>query len=106
MPVAEKVMPRKKMSPAASAQHAEHKQRMIARLRRIEGQLRGIQGMIEQDAGCEPVAQQVAAARRALDKAFFEIIACALEAEVESAANPTAAKAAGIQVTRILAKYG
>lgn len=31
---------------------AEHKRNMITRLRRIEGQLRGIQGMIDGDAGC------------------------------------------------------
>jgi len=83
-----------------------HTSSMVTRLRRIEGQLRGIQGMIEADATCEAVAQQVAAARRALDRAFYEIVACSMEAELESAANIEAARAASAQVTKILAKYG
>ena len=52
---------------------------LVLRLRRIEGQLRGVQSMIESGAQCEPVAQQLSAARKALDKAFFELIACAIE---------------------------
>lgn len=83
-----------------------HKRGVITRLRRIEGQLRGIQGMIEQDAGCEAVAQQVAAARRALDRAFYEIVACTMEAEIEGAPDLTSAKSAGAHVAKILAKYG
>lgn len=83
-----------------------HKRSMIVRLRRVEGQLRGIQGLIEQGADCEAVAQQVAAARRALDRAFYEIVACTMEAELTAAADMDTAKAAGAHVARILAKYG
>jgi CsoR family transcriptional regulator, copper-sensing transcriptional repressor len=92
--------------PAAPAAHVGHKRSLISRLRRIEGQLRGIQGMIEADTDCEAIAQQVAAARRALDRAFFEIVACTMEAEIESAADLAAAKSAGAHVAKILAKYG
>ncbi len=91
---------------AGSDTQAAHKQSMVTRLRRIEGQLRGIQGMIEANATCEAVAQQVAAARRALDRAFYEIVACSMEAELEAAADLKAAKAASAHVTKILAKYG
>ena len=83
-----------------------HKRSMITRLRRIEGQLRGIQSMIEAEAECEAVAQLVAAARRALDRAFYEIVACSMEAELEIAGDLTSAKAAGAHVAKILAKYG
>ncbi len=83
-----------------------HKRSMITRLRRIEGQLRGVQNMVEQDAGCEAVAQQIAAARRALDRAFYEMVACAMEAELDGANSLVSAKAAGAHVARILAKYG
>ncbi|MBX9608843.1 MAG: metal-sensing transcriptional repressor [Gammaproteobacteria bacterium] len=85
---------------------AQHKRNMIVRLRRVEGQLRGIQGMIDADAGCEAVAQQLAAARRALDRAFYEMVACSMEAELEVAGDLTSAKAAGAHVAKILAKYG
>lgn len=83
-----------------------HKRRMIMRLRRIEGQLRGVQNMIERNAGCEEVAQQIAAARRALDRAFYEMVACAMEAELNAADNLVNAKAVGANVARLLAKYG
>jgi len=56
----------------------EHK-RLLDRLARVEGQLRGIQKMIHQEAECEAIAQQLAAARGALNKAFAELIACAFE---------------------------
>ena len=85
---------------------AQHKRNMIVRLRRVEGQLRGIQGMIDADAGCEAVAQQLVAARRALDRAFYEMVACSMEAEMEVAGDLSTAKAAGAQVAKILAKYG
>ena len=83
-----------------------HKRSMITLLRRIEGQLRGIQGLIEQDASCEAIAQQVAAARRALERAFYEMVACSMEAEFNSAESLKEAKVAAAHVTRILAKYG
>lgn len=40
---------------------------LLNRLSRIEGQIRGIKGMIEQDAYCTDVLVQVAAARAALN---------------------------------------
>ena len=61
-------------APAALA-HETHRRSMIHRLRRVEGQLRGIQNMIEQNADCETVAQQVSAARRALDRASIAQVA-------------------------------
>lgn len=79
---------------------------LIARLSRVEGQLRGIQGMIADGADCESVAQQVAAARRALDRAFYELVACSMEHELDGAADIATARAAGEQLARILAKYG
>lgn len=57
----------------------KHKRELVMRLKRIEGQLRGIQAMIESSADCEQVTQQLSAARRALDKAFFQVVACAVE---------------------------
>ena len=42
---------------------------MLARLRRVEGQIRGIQRMIEEVRECEAIVTQLLAARAALDKA-------------------------------------
>lgn len=54
------------------------KKALVMRLRRIEGQLRGLQRLIEDDADCEKVAQQMAAARKALDKSFFSLVGCVI----------------------------
>ena len=42
---------------------ADKKRALCARLARIEGQLRGLQKLIDGDADCEKIAQQMAAAR-------------------------------------------
>jgi DNA-binding FrmR family transcriptional regulator len=56
----------------------ERKRALVLRLKRVEGQLRGIQKLLESDADCEKVAQQLAAARKALDKTFFTMVGCVI----------------------------
>ncbi len=46
----------------------EEKKKLVQRLRRVEGQVRGIQRMIDEDKDCMDILIQVAAARAALDK--------------------------------------
>ena len=55
-------------SPSTPARgYSEHKSALLARLRRIEGQTRGLQRMIEDDRWCPEVLDQVAAVQAALD---------------------------------------
>ena len=51
---------------------------LVLRLKRVEGQLRGLQILLEEDADCEKVAQQMSAARKALDKTFFAMVGCVI----------------------------
>lgn len=44
------------------------KQEILKRLRRIEGQVKGIQKMIEEDQNCVDILTQVAAIRAAINK--------------------------------------
>jgi CsoR family transcriptional regulator, copper-sensing transcriptional repressor len=44
------------------------KDQLQNRLRRIEGQVRGIQTMVEEDRWCPDILQQIAAIQAALDK--------------------------------------
>lgn len=60
----------------------EGRKDVIRRLRRVEGQLRGVIRMIEEGEGCMPVAQQLSAARKALDSVFFRMTVCYLEQEL------------------------
>lgn len=46
----------------------------LARLRRIEGQVRGLQGMVEADAYCIDVLTQVSAATKALQAFALELL--------------------------------
>lgn len=55
------------------------KKAMCDRLARVEGQLRGVQRLIESDQSCEQIAQQLSAARKALDKSFFTMVGCMIE---------------------------
>lgn len=57
-----------------SVGYAEDKQGMLRRLRRIEGQIRGIQRMLEEERYCVDVLIQIAAVRAALDKVGLALI--------------------------------
>ena len=53
----------------------DERKKLINRLNRIEGQVRGIRGMIEKDAYCTDVLVQVAAANAALNAFTKELLA-------------------------------
>ncbi|HEY8416752.1 MAG TPA: metal-sensitive transcriptional regulator [Limnochordales bacterium] len=50
------------------ASYQKDKEALLRRLRRIEGQVRGIQRMVEEDKYCVDILVQIAAVRAALDK--------------------------------------
>lgn len=53
----------------------EEYQRLIHRLNRIEGQVRGIRGMVEKNAYCTDILTQVAAVTAALNSFNKELLA-------------------------------
>lgn len=53
----------------------EEVKRLIHRLSRIEGQIRGIRGMVEKNAYCTDILTQVAAANAALNAFSKELLA-------------------------------
>ncbi len=82
-----------------------HQQEVVHRLRRVEGQIRGVLTMMEQDLPCDAIAQQLSAARKALDRAFYEMMACSLEMEIGEAANSKIIRQRIAEKARLLAKY-
>ena len=54
----------------------ELKKKLLNRLRRIEGQVRGIEAMIEADAYCSDVLTQSAAVNAAINAFNKELLAC------------------------------
>jgi DNA-binding FrmR family transcriptional regulator len=51
---------------------------LIKRLRRVEGQVRGLQQMLLDGRECRDVVTQLSAARKALDQAGFKLVASGL----------------------------
>ena len=47
--------------------YGEHKDQLLTRLRRVEGQIRGIQRMVEEERWCPDILGQISAAQAALD---------------------------------------
>ncbi len=47
--------------------YSEHKDQLLGRLRRVEGQVRGVQRMVEEDRWCPDILAQVSAVQAALD---------------------------------------
>ena len=54
--------------------YSHEKEAVLKRLRRIEGQVRGITRMVEQDTYCIDVLTQVSAATRALQAVALELL--------------------------------
>lgn len=84
---------------------AEHQRAIAHRLKRAEGQIRGVLRMMDAGEPCENIVQQLAAARKALDRTFYEMIACMLETEVGNAEDPEQRRAHIAEITRLLARY-
>ena len=61
-------------TPGAHALHRTDKPKLLKRLNRVEGQVRGIARMIEEDRYCVDVLTQVAAVRSALDAMALQML--------------------------------
>jgi DNA-binding FrmR family transcriptional regulator len=78
-------------------------QQVKDRLRRIEGQIRGIHKMIDEGRPCVDVITQVMAARTALDRVAEAVIASHVE-ECLASMSPADARSAIGQAVRLLSR--
>ncbi len=69
---------------------------VLNRLKRAEGQLRGIQRMIEEGENCLKIGQQFSAVRKALDSTYLRMTVCYLTQELEARLNPDEAQRADV----------
>ncbi|QKV93499.1 metal-sensitive transcriptional regulator [Streptomyces sp. NA02950] len=72
--------------------YAKQKDQHLKRLRRIEGQVRGLQRMVEEDVYCIDILTQVSAGTKALQSFALQLLEehlrhCVASAAVESAAQ-------------------
>lgn len=56
---------------------------LLNRLKRAEGQLRGIQRMLEEGQECMDIATQMAAVRKALDSTYVRMTVCFMQQELQ-----------------------
>jgi DNA-binding FrmR family transcriptional regulator len=54
--------------------YIDNKEALQRRLRRVEGQVRGLQGMIAEDRYCIEILEQVSAATKALQAVALELL--------------------------------
>ncbi len=57
---------------------AETSEEVIKRLRRLEGQIRGLQRMVDEGSECKDIVTQLSAAKGALDRIGFRLMTAAL----------------------------
>jgi CsoR family transcriptional regulator, copper-sensing transcriptional repressor len=77
------------------------KKDILVRLRRVEGQIRGIQRMIEEERECEAIVTQLMAARSALDRAGLFI----MSHHIESCLTSSTGEMDRAQLERIIAFF-
>ena len=62
------------MAPTRAPGYSDDKDAVLKRLRRIEGQVRGLQRMVDEDTYCIDVLTQISAATKALESVALELL--------------------------------
>ncbi|MFD2364890.1 metal-sensitive transcriptional regulator [Pseudoduganella sp. GCM10020061] len=86
----------------------EQKTDLQHRLARIEGQLRGIQKLIAiaaEPSDCDAAVQQMAAARKALERCFTQLVCATMVTQADNARDLDAAQETSRHMSQILDKY-
>ncbi len=73
------------------------------RLRRIEGQIRGIIGMLENGKSCEDVVTQILAARAGMESVAAEVLRCHI-VDAMSSGSPDEAREKVLRAVTLLAR--
>lgn len=78
--------------------NAEARTDVLNRLRRAEGQIRGVQRMIEEGESCLKIGQQFSAVRKALDSTYLRMTLCFMEQELQACIKPDENQQAGLDL--------
>jgi DNA-binding FrmR family transcriptional regulator len=88
-------------TPTPTRGYTASKDQLLARLARIEGQIRGIEGMVHDDRYCIDILTQISAAQAALDKVALGLLdghaqTCVIGADPEQQDERTAEMMAAV----------
>lgn len=89
-----------------SKSYAADKERLLARMRRIEGQARGIARMIEEDRYCIDVMQQIASMRAAAEAVALVLLRDHLDGCVRESVRAGAGSEKIDEVVEAVRRYG
>jgi CsoR family transcriptional regulator, copper-sensing transcriptional repressor len=81
------------------------KRALVVRLRKIKGQIEGIERMVEADADCSDVLMQVVSARQALKSFSEEMIESHLHECIENAATQSESRQHLRSLLTVLKRY-
>jgi DNA-binding FrmR family transcriptional regulator len=87
---------------------AQQKKDLLNRLARVEGQLRGIQKLValaDAPGDVDAVAQQMAAARKALDRSFVQLLTASIVTHTAHAADLEQANDSAAHLAALLDKF-
>jgi DNA-binding FrmR family transcriptional regulator len=87
------------------AHTSTEKKQLLARIKRIQGQLRAVEAMLQNEENCYKVLQTLTASRGALNGLVTEIIDGHLENHVVLAQNLKAARTAGQDLRNIVRSF-
>jgi DNA-binding FrmR family transcriptional regulator len=83
--------------------YSQNKDALIARLHRIEGQVRGIERMVDDDRYCIDILQQIAAVRSALERVGAQLLEGHVNHCIDSALATNDGREAGAKASEMLA---
>jgi DNA-binding FrmR family transcriptional regulator len=89
----------------ATQSRDEEQGRILNRLARIEGQVRGLQRMIEEEKDCEQILAQLSAVRSALDQVGTHLISHRMKECLEDQTGVTLDPAAFEKAFEVFFKY-
>jgi DNA-binding FrmR family transcriptional regulator len=81
------------------------KRALVVRLRRIKGQIEGLEKMVEANADCSDLMMQVVSARRALKSFSEEVLESHLHSCIENATSPSEGRANVRSLLTVLERY-
>ena len=83
-----------------------HKKKLIARVRRVRGQVEAVERALLEERGCEEVVRTIAAARGAINALAAEVLCEHVQEHVLGGADATAAhRAAGDELALVIRQF-
>ncbi|MBI4729024.1 MAG: metal-sensitive transcriptional regulator [Acidobacteria bacterium] len=85
--------------------YGQSREQLLARLRRVEGQVRGVQRMIEEDKYCVDVLTQIQAAAAGLEKVGLHMLSDHIRGCVRDAVGTESAEAKIAELVGVVERF-